>query len=108
MVSSLTDQLSTQVAGQIGQENIDKFATLMNLSPKTAIIFLAIGIMVILTWSLIWKGLALWKSAIKRHRFWFIIMLIINTLGILEILYIFVFSKFGEKKEAPKPVKKKK
>ena len=47
-----------------------------------------------LTWSLIWKGLALWKSATKRHLVWFMILLVVNTLGILEILYIFYFNRW--------------
>lgn len=44
-------------------------------------------------WSIIWKGLALWKSARLCHKWWFVALLIINTVGILEILYIYVFSK---------------
>lgn len=107
-MATLTEQLSTQVANQIGQENIGKFATFMNLSPEKAIIVLAIGIMIVLIWSLIWKGLALWKAAGKKHKIWFIIILIVNTIGILEILYIFVFSKISENKGFSKPFKKKK
>ena len=47
----------------------------------------------ILVWSLIWKGMALWKAAKLDSRNWFIAILIINTFGILDILYIYVFSK---------------
>jgi methionyl-tRNA synthetase len=47
----------------------------------------------ILFWSYIWKLLALWKSARKNSPAWFIILALVNTVGILEILYIFVFSK---------------
>jgi len=46
-------------------------------------------------WSLVWKGIALWKSARLRHPVWFIIILVVNTLGILEILYIFLFSRIS-------------
>jgi len=46
-----------------------------------------------LVWSLVWKGLALWKSARKGSKRWFIVLLVVNTVGILEILYIFLFSK---------------
>ncbi len=53
---------------------------------------------VILIWSLIWKGIALWISARKTHKIWFVVLLIINTVGVLEILYIFVFSKMSMKK----------
>lgn len=44
-------------------------------------------------WSLVWKGLALWKAARVGEKHWFVALLVINTLGILEILYIYVFSK---------------
>lgn len=44
-------------------------------------------------WSLFWKGLALWKSARNDERYWFVALLVINTMGILEILYLFVFAK---------------
>lgn len=43
-------------------------------------------------WSLILKGIALWKSARKGDKWWFIVLLIVNTVGILELLYIFYFS----------------
>ncbi|HUX35596.1 MAG TPA: DUF5652 family protein [Candidatus Paceibacterota bacterium] len=52
-----------------------------------------------LIWSLPWKGVALWKAANKKDKWWFIALLVINTLAILEILYIFYFSKMGEKKD---------
>ena len=44
-------------------------------------------------WSLFWKGLALWHAARLSHRKWFIAMLLLNTVGILDILYLYVFSK---------------
>lgn len=44
-------------------------------------------------WVLPWKGVALWKSARRGEKWWFIALLILNTLAILEILYIFVFSR---------------
>lgn len=49
--------------------------------------------MIAIIWSLVWKGLALWQSSRRNQKIWFVVLLIINTLGILEILYIFVFSK---------------
>jgi len=50
-------------------------------------------------WILVWKGFALWKAANKRSVPWFIVLLVLNTLGILEILYIFIFSKISLKKK---------
>ncbi len=46
-----------------------------------------------LLWSLPWKGAALWKAAQNKHKVWFIVLFLVNTLAILEILYIFIFSK---------------
>lgn len=48
-----------------------------------------LALLLILTWSLIWKGFALWKAARVGSKPWFIIFLVLNTLGILEIIYIF-------------------
>ena len=47
-------------------------------------------------WSLPWKGVALWKAAQNKHKWWFIALLVVNTLAILEIIYIFYFSKKQE------------
>lgn len=55
----------------------------------------------LLVWSLAWKGLALWKAARKNHFYWFLGLLLVNTLGLGEILYIFVFSKMNSP-SAPK------
>lgn len=54
---------------------------------------------VLMVWSLVWKGLALWKSSQNKEKWWFIALLFINTLGILEILYIYVFSKIKKEEK---------
>ncbi len=46
-----------------------------------------------LVWTVFWKGLALWHSAQRREVWWFVIMLTVNTAGILEIIYLFVVAK---------------
>lgn len=79
-------------------------ADLLGISLGTAIIIFTI----ISIWTLAWKGFALWKSAQKKSVFWFIALLVINTLGILEILYIFVFSKMDLKSKAKEKKSKKK
>jgi len=48
----------------------------------------------ILIWSLIWKGAALWKAAGKKQLVWFVILLTVNTMGLLEIAYIFYLNRF--------------
>ncbi|OGY19024.1 MAG: hypothetical protein A2784_00360 [Candidatus Chisholmbacteria bacterium RIFCSPHIGHO2_01_FULL_48_12] len=47
----------------------------------------------LMLWSLFWKGLALWRAARGHQRYWFIALLVINTLGLLEIVYLVAFAK---------------
>ena len=44
----------------------------------------------IILWTLPWKGVALWRAAHRNEKWWFIVLLVVNTLAILEILYLFV------------------
>ena len=43
-----------------------------------------------LVWTLFWKGLALWHAVKHEQRGWFLLLLILNTAGIVEIIYLFV------------------
>lgn len=43
-------------------------------------------------WDLVWKGVALWKAARNKQPNWFFWLLIINSAGLLPIIYIFYFS----------------
>ena len=47
----------------------------------------------VIAWTLAWKGLALWRAASLEQKGWFIAILLVNTLGILEIIYLFLISK---------------
>ena len=62
----------------------------------TALNGFPIWLLVVITlWSMPWKGVALWKAAQLSHKKWFIILLLVNTLGILDIVYIrFVARKY--------------
>lgn len=42
---------------------------------------------------LVLKGIGLWKSAKSGQRNWFIALLIINSAGILPIVYLLFFKK---------------
>ena len=61
-------------------------------NPSYGLLFLALMI-----WSLLWKGIALWKAARHNQRNWFVVMLVLNTLGVVEIIYLFYFQAKGEK-----------
>ena len=47
----------------------------------------------LLFWTIPWKGVALWRAAKNSQKKWFVVLLMVNTLAILEIIYIFFFSK---------------
>ncbi len=57
-------------------------------NPRFVIMFSILSI-----WALVWKGFALWRASKNNSMPWFIVLLALNTLGILEIIYIFFFSK---------------
>jgi hypothetical protein len=55
---------------------------------------LGIGVLsVLVLWGVIWKGFALYKAGKQTQPGWFVALFLINTLGILEILYLAFFSK---------------
>ena len=51
----------------------------------------------LLLWVLPWKGVALWKAAKNSQKKWFIALLVVNTMALLEIVYIFYFNKPKQK-----------
>jgi methionyl-tRNA synthetase len=55
---------------------------------------LIIGIAI---WEMVWKGIALWKAGTRKELGWFICIFIINTAGILPIVYLLFFSKNNKK-----------
>jgi len=56
-------------------------------------------LILILAWTIPWKGVALWKAARNKQLWWFVTMFVLNTLAILEIVYIFGFSKKAKKEK---------
>ncbi|MBP7820999.1 hypothetical protein KA043_02755 [Candidatus Saccharibacteria bacterium] len=56
-------------------------------------------VLIFALWSIVWKGFGLWLSARKGDKTWFIAILIINSAGILEMFYIFLFSRREDKPE---------
>lgn len=47
----------------------------------------------VIAWSILWKGLALWRAARLKHLGWYIALLIVNTVGIFEIIYLLATNK---------------
>lgn len=76
----------------------------LGLSATSYLPFLLIPTVFVIAilWELIWKGLALWKSARSGQTKWFIAILIINSLGILPIIYLAFFQGNKPKKKVRK------
>ena len=54
-------------------------------------------ILLVVVWDLIWKMIALWKSARRDQKVWFIFLAIINSVGILPIIYLLLYKDQPEK-----------
>jgi hypothetical protein len=61
---------------------------LYGMSTSTGILLVIVTI-----WTLFWKGCALWIAGKKDQKWWFLVLLVVNTVGILEIVYIFYVAK---------------
>jgi hypothetical protein len=55
---------------------------------------------ILIIWELYWKGLALWRAAQRHQRVWFVIILVINSDGILPILYLLLTGQLKTSKPA--------
>jgi len=68
--------------------------------PEFLVAFFPIIIIVAL-WSVILKGFALWHAARGSQKGWFIAVLVINTLGILELIYLIWFRPTSSSSATP-------
>jgi len=50
-------------------------------------------IILLIIWTIAWKCYSVWTAVKKNHKGWFVVLLIFNTLGILDIIYIFFIAK---------------
>ncbi|MBI2086752.1 MAG: hypothetical protein HYT69_01095 [Candidatus Zambryskibacteria bacterium] len=66
-------------------ESVAALSQLIGISP--------VWIALVILWILVWKGFALWRAAHLQQKYWFIVILIVNTLGILEIIYLFFVAR---------------
>ncbi|KKS07858.1 hypothetical protein A3K01_03880 [candidate division WWE3 bacterium RIFOXYD1_FULL_43_17] len=45
------------------------------------------------------RGLALWKSSRKGEKYWFVALLVVNSVGILPLIYLLI-QRYKEGKKA--------
>lgn len=57
-----------------------------------------VALVILALWELAWKGFALWHASRNNHRNWFIALLLINSVGILPMLYLLL--NYGTPHEA--------
>lgn len=50
-------------------------------------------LIILVIWSLIWKGIGLWFAARNYQKAWYIAILVLNTAGVLEIIYLLFFRR---------------
>jgi hypothetical protein len=50
-------------------------------------------LIVVAIFDLVLRGIALWHSARRRQKVWFVFLLIINSMGILPIIYLLINRK---------------
>jgi len=68
---------------------LDKEVKKMAFWEMTARLFMLMVFLII--WSAVWKGIALWKAGRNNQLAWYVVMFIVNTAGILEIIYLLAF-----------------
>lgn len=72
--------------------------------PISLITFSFFTLMTILAiiWTIVIKGYSLWHAAQRKEKWWFIALLVINTFGLLEIIYLLFFAKIWTKDKSVK------
>lgn len=68
-----------------GMSNLNELVLLTQQHPT--------WLLLVMFWSLLWKGLALWHSAQRRQPLWFLAILVVNLFGVLEMVYLFAVAK---------------
>jgi methionyl-tRNA synthetase len=69
----------------------------VNIETEALSTFGIILIIILVCWETVWKAIALWKAGRLNHLVWFIFIFILNTAGILPIIYIFAVARKKEK-----------
>ena len=53
-------------------------------------------LIILVVWDVIWKLVALWKAARNGHTGWYIVLALVNSVGVLPIIYILTYRKKKE------------
>lgn len=67
-------------------------ASFRDLPPQTRALAVAV-----IAWSIAWKGASLWRAARNGSAPWFVALLLTNTLGVLDAIYLFAVGRRRER-----------
>lgn len=75
-------------------------------TPESVMMFGAVWlfIVVLVVWSTVWKIIALWKAARNGQKVWFIVLFVLNTVGLLEMIYVLIVAKRSEQPKVHPPL----
>lgn len=57
-----------------------------------------------IVWTVVWKGIALWRASHLNKKIWFVAFLILNTCGVLESIYLMATAEAGKKAKLIPPL----
>ena len=52
-----------------------------------------LALAIVVAWSLAWKCYSVWTAVKSGHKKWFVALILLNTWGILDMIYIFYVAK---------------
>ncbi len=50
-------------------------------------------VLLVVIWSVLWKCYSVWTAVKRGEKWWFVALLLFNTAGILDMIYIFGVAK---------------
>lgn len=65
-------------------------------------------VILLLIWEAVWKIFSSWRAGRNNQPVWFVFLLVLNTIGILPIVYLVWFQKNKNHKKIKEVFKRKK
>ncbi len=59
-------------------------------------------ILVITVWDSVWKLTAAYRAANNKHKYWFVFLLMVNSIGILPIIYFITHKRHKQNQRGGK------
>jgi hypothetical protein len=53
--------------------------------------YVTLALILLIAWTMVWKGIALWHAGKHKQKGWFVVMFLLNTAGLLPIIYLLGF-----------------